>query len=227
MIFEGFGFKVFDDDGETLIETLPAVLYTRQGTEDLVALVPEGVTSVDFLNDDDGSVIYTSSVVDGIAEFKPSSTGTFKVRVGEKTKSGRNVLTVKIMGLQSATQPSLSIDSYKNEKINELNNKCNQLIVEGFKSEALGIEHTYPSDEEAQRNLTMAIKRLELSPELGTINFKTIDAGYLPHTIDEIHSVFADGFDFGQSIIIKYNTLKNIVLNTETIEEVQAIIWED
>lgn len=121
----------------------------------------------------------------------------------------------------------VSLDELKNAKKNQLDYLCNQTILSGFYSSATGEEHFYPADEEAQRNLNFAIKRLELQPELGTVGFKTLDAGYINHTLEQIHQVFKDGFDYGQQQIIKYNQLKIQVYDstTDTPEKIDAIVW--
>lgn len=117
------------------------------------------------------------------------------------------------------------IDVVKEAKIAQLNQACFLAITEGFQSDALGVIHSYPSDTEAQNNLSFAIKRLELEPDGATVDFKTLDAGYLPHTLLQLNEVFKDGFDYGQAQIIKYNQLKSQVNAAITNEEVDSFNW--
>lgn len=117
------------------------------------------------------------------------------------------------------------LDTLKEAKKNQLDYFCNLAIVSGFESDALGEVHTYPADEEAQRNLSFAIKRLEIEPELGVVGFKTLDAGYLNHTLNQLHEVFKDGFDNGQNLIIRYNLFKAQVYTSTSKEEIDAINW--
>ncbi len=119
----------------------------------------------------------------------------------------------------------VDLDTLKDAKKNQLDYLCNLAIISGFESDALGEVHLYPADEEAQRNLGFAIKRLEIEPELGSVGFKTLDAGYLNHTLEQLNHVFKDGFDKGQALIIKYNQLKAQVYAAETSIEVDSINW--
>lgn len=119
----------------------------------------------------------------------------------------------------------IDLELLKEVKKNQLDYLCNLSITSGFQSDALGEVHTYPADEEAQRNLNFAIKRLEIEPELGAVGFKTLDAGYLNHTIEQLYQVFRDGFDYGQSLIIRYNQLKAQVYAATSKEEIDSINW--
>lgn len=119
----------------------------------------------------------------------------------------------------------IDLNTLKEAKKNQLDYFCNLAIVSGFESDALGEVHTYPADEEAQRNLSFAIKRLEIEPELGAVGFKTLDSGYLNHTLNQLHEVFKDGFDNGQNLIIRYNLLKAQVYASTTKEEIDQIDW--
>ena len=113
----------------------------------------------------------------------------------------------------------------KNTKIGELSTKCDTAIVNGFSSSALTTAHTYPSDDKAQSYLGDAIKRMELDSTVTSVNFKTLDAGFLTHTLPQLQQVFKDGFDFGQAQITKYNQLKAQVEAATTVDGVNAIVW--
>jgi len=119
----------------------------------------------------------------------------------------------------------VTLDELKEAKVAQLNEACFYAITSGFESDALGEVHSYPSDTEAQNNLGFAIKRLELEPEGTTVDFKTLDAGYLLHTLPQLHEVFKDGFDCMQLFISRYNELKEQVNGATTKDEVDSINW--
>jgi hypothetical protein len=164
-----------------------------------------------------------------LAERVPNTVGCLQLEYGEDSDKFAQyqyrVDPAKLTIIWDLTPPTASLEQVKQAKIDFLNGECYKTITAGFQSIAIGQTHTYPSDDEAQRNLSFAIKRLELEPELQTVDFKTLDAGYLPHTLDQIHKVFKDGFDYGQQQVIRYNVLKAQVLAAETKEEIDAINW--
>lgn len=107
----------------------------------------------------------------------------------------------------------------------QLSTQCNQAITAGFTSSALGTEHTYPSDDEAQRNFHSELDRINLDSTYTTIYFKTFDSGYMAHTIDQFKQVFIDGHTSGRSQIAKLNQLKADVDKATTPDEVVQIEW--
>lgn len=114
----------------------------------------------------------------------------------------------------------------KAAKIAELDQMCNQTILSGFTSLALGQEYHYPFDEEAQRNLTGALTLLNADPTLTTVEFKVLDIGkFVDHTRDQFLQVCKDAFAFKSSMIKKYHDLKDQVNAATTVDEVNAIVW--
>lgn len=106
-----------------------------------------------------------------------------------------------------------------------LSSQCNEAIKAGFASSVLGSAHTYPSDEEAQRNFHSELDRINLDSTYTEIYFKTLDSGYMAHTIDQFKQVFVDGHTFGRSQIAHLNDLKAQVDAATTKDEVEAIQW--
>jgi hypothetical protein len=117
------------------------------------------------------------------------------------------------------------LDYFKTQKKAELSVKCNEAICGGFTSNALGAPHTYPSDEEAQRNFHSELDRIRLDSTYTTIYFKTFDAGYLAHTVDQFTKVFLDGHTYGRQQIAHLNDLKAQVDAATTVSTVNAITW--
>lgn len=113
----------------------------------------------------------------------------------------------------------------KQRKKDELSQKCNEVISSGFPSSALGVQHTYPSDEEAQRNFNTIMNRFLIDSTFTNVNFKTLDAGYQSHTKAQFYQVFTDGHNYGEQQIVHLNDLKTQVDAATTIDAVNAITW--
>lgn len=113
----------------------------------------------------------------------------------------------------------------KDTKKEELNTKCDLTIMGGFTSLALGVEHTYQSLLVDEVWLNATINRFAIDPNFTTVNYKTIDSGYLSHTKAQFEQVFIDGHMFGDSQITKLNNLKAQVDAATTKEELDVITW--
>lgn len=128
-------------------------------------------------------------------------------------------------------QPSSSdlsnwyLSALKVEKKAELSKKCYDMIVGGFTSSALGTAHTYPSDEEAQRNFNTIMNRFAIDSTFTSVNFKTIDSEYQVHTKTQFIQVFTDGHNYGAQQIAKLNNLKLQIDEASTVDAVNAITW--
>lgn len=113
----------------------------------------------------------------------------------------------------------------KESKLVELDEKCNQVIMGGFSSSALGEQHTYQSMILDEIWFNSTINRFSVDPNFTSVNYKTIDAGYLLHTKEQFIQAFVDGHTFGDSQIMKLNTLKDQVNNATTVEDLEKITW--
>jgi hypothetical protein len=113
----------------------------------------------------------------------------------------------------------------KDAKKAELNTRCDLTIMGGFTSSALGVEHTYQSLLVDEVWLNATINRFAIDPNFTTVNYKTIDSGYLPHTKGQFNQVFIDGHSFGDSQIAKLNNLKAQVDAAQTQADLDAIVW--
>lgn len=117
----------------------------------------------------------------------------------------------------------------RQNKKDELSKKCNEAIISGFTSSALGTVHTYPSDEEAQRNFNSELHMFNIDPNYTSL-FKTLDAGYLSHTKSQLLQVFSDGHIFKVNQLSRLNGplpngLKAKVDAAITVDDVNAITW--
>lgn len=131
------------------------------------------------------------------------------------------------------------LDQYKSAKVAQLNEKYYTLVAAGFTSSGLGVEHIYPADAEARENIQMVIKRLEIAEKQAvaagvdlsvaenrpTFAYLTLDAGALPHTLDELERVFADGVDAAAVLLAQFRTFRDQANAAQTNYEVAAVQW--
>ena len=123
---------------------------------------------------------------------------------------------------------STSLADIKIAKISELNLSCEQTIISGFPSSALGTEHYYQSDRDDQTNLLGlvvagqdSILKCGVLQTDGTILW-TFDT---PHTIGEIQQVFSAGATYKMEQLQKCNTLKQQVNSATTEADIDLIVW--
>ncbi|NOU68400.1 hypothetical protein GC096_30700 [Paenibacillus sp. LMG 31461] len=109
-------------------------------------------------------------------------------------------------------------------KIAELNKACNEAILSGFTSDALGTDNTYDFDYDAQINLGGMLNAITAGMVSGTFPWKASGIPQL-HTINQFKTVFAAGLTHKNSNIGKYWLLKEQVIAATTPEEREAIVW--
>ena len=125
----------------------------------------------------------------------------------------------------------LLLEKVKQDKIKELDLKCEANILEGFmipedhEDPALAGNY-YSFDLYDQLNFNLQVTYIDVVTPTEPIYWKTENKGIVPHTIQQFMEVckFAEKHKRGN--IEKYWTLKDQVLNCQTIEEVEAITWE-
>jgi hypothetical protein len=126
--------------------------------------------------------------------------------------------------VESETDATL-LQYAKDAKKAELNKKCDLTIMGGFTSSALGAPHTYSSvlTDEIWYNATK--NRFDIDATFTSVDWKTIDAGYLTHTKAQFQQVFIDGHAYGNNQIAKLNNLKAQVDSATTQTDVEGIVW--
>lgn len=174
-----------------------------------------------------GSVEEWSNVPDGCGVIGPFPVDSAPLEVVDAFQNPQYYLVQDEKLVQIPNYADKVLLDMKNMRINDLNTKCNQTILSGFTSYALGEPHQYDFDEEAQRNFNGTLTMLTVDPTISTIVWKTVDAGPLPHTKDQFIQLCKDGFAFKQNMISKYWLLKTKVQQATTIDEVNAITWGD
>lgn len=119
----------------------------------------------------------------------------------------------------------LALTKYKQMKIEELDRKCNETILSGFSSSALGVNHQYDFDYEAQQNLSGMLTLFNTDATTTQIDWKTLDAGVLTHTKEQFLALYRDGFVHKNQNITKYWNLKEQVKAATTLDAITEIIW--
>jgi hypothetical protein len=129
--------------------------------------------------------------------------------------------------------PSLPLDTVKQNKINELNIKCKEVITTGFYSDADGEQKHYDFTLEDQVNISTIARKLELAKLAGqtTVDGLTYytkgEIGCHPYTMEQFLKLDNDGEVWKTMNLRKYRDgFKPIVLACTTSDEVNAITWE-
>jgi len=117
------------------------------------------------------------------------------------------------------------LEHHKKDKIDKLNEACEETILAGFYCGANG--HYYEFSAYDQMNFTQQYLLLVSNPELtDPIRWKTEDAGVLEHSREEFIAVCEVAEKHKRGNIEKYWELKALVESADTFEEVNAIEWE-
>ena len=105
---------------------------------------------------------------------------------------------------------------------------CASALTTGFTSSALGTPHTYPSQDDDQRNLQSAVSASAVAPSNWTtpIWCANNDAwSFTAHTASQIQQVNADWLAHRVAAQQKYADLIAQINAATSLEEVQAIHW--
>lgn len=134
-----------------------------------------------------------------------------------------------ILSPESAT---LELRDTINEKLNELRNTCESVIVAGAPSNALGTVYIYPTAMTDQLNLSGSIlfSVLPDTPNTWQAPFICADEQgnweYRMHTKEQIQQVGKDVMTFITSCTLKHNALRELVRSLKTPAEVAQVSWE-
>lgn len=101
-----------------------------------------------------------------------------------------------------------------------LSASCQQQILGGFSSSALGSEHNYPSDQKSQINVTLTAQNG------GALWCATGGVWSMSaHTAEQAQQVQKDLYAMIQTAQAKYAALLSQLNETTTVEAAQAIVW--
>jgi hypothetical protein len=117
------------------------------------------------------------------------------------------------------------IDYKKQESLRALKNSVNQSITSSFTSIKTG--HSYDFEEHDQSNMTQQMLLFVNNPTLNEVDWKTNDAGIVKHTREEFFAVVDDANNHKRSNLAKFWAKEFALKNATTVEEIEAITWED
>ncbi|CAH1203003.1 hypothetical protein PAECIP111891_02197 [Paenibacillus allorhizoplanae] len=177
--------------------------------------------------------------IDGPNVFKTDGVSTFAVGTIEKLETVRlNYETVCDISYSFDLEQGEYVEEIRttrteldpnaispvDAKIAELNKACNEAILSGFTSDALGTDNSYDFDYDAQINLGGMLNAITAGMISGSFPWKASGIPQL-HTINQFKAVFAAGLTHKNSNIGKYWTLKELAITATTPEEIEVIIW--
>ncbi|PWK16051.1 hypothetical protein [Tumebacillus permanentifrigoris] len=190
----------------------------------------------------DTSVEEDFTIYEPLRQLSPDAVDYLQLELGEiREQLARGYMPSRVNPETKNIEWSLPVagdlEQNRTTKIEQLNWCYKRDVEAGFQSAALGMEHMYPSDAEARENLQLVIKRLEIGEKQAltagidlskpenrpTFPYLTIDAGPLPHNLDQLEQVFADGVDAAGPALEKFRTLRERAMAATSNEDLQAI----
>ncbi|MEK1828986.1 hypothetical protein AAAC51_07505 [Priestia megaterium] len=116
------------------------------------------------------------------------------------------------------------IFTYHKKLKKELMSKvCSNAILTGYKSSN---GHTYRTNQDDQLNMIAQKEYINSHPELETVKWKTQDAGYVEHPVEEWVKLYYEGFDYKMGILFKYEKIKKMIELAQNDFELTAIDWD-
>lgn len=115
------------------------------------------------------------------------------------------------------------LNYHKRLKIGILSEACEETIIKGF---IASNGHHYRTNRDDQINMIGQKDMLMTDPSITTVAWKTEDVGYIIHTREEWLQVYNEAFEHKKYQLLKYNDLKQQILNATTHEEILSINWE-
>ncbi|MCT7307806.1 DUF4376 domain-containing protein [Ralstonia wenshanensis] len=173
------------------------------------------------------SAIHDSSIpADAIDESKWSMT---HAQLMDAQAAGKTI-TADADGNPIAVDPIslMTLDQVRAAQAIKASTACGTALTSGFPSLALGTTHTYPSQDDDQRNLQSAVSAAIAAPSNWTtpIWCASNDAwSFTAHTAAQVQQVNADWLAHRVAAQQKYADLIARINAATNIAEVQAIDW--
>ena len=127
-------------------------------------------------------------------------------------------------------------EDVKKDKILELSAACENDIVNGFTSDALGYPCIYDAEQVDQLNITGVLTMISPTPDapmgyLSPYAVRPIIDGvvqpkvYLVHTYPQLRKALTDGGMYKLLKLQQFNTKRDLVNTATSVEAVEAITW--
>ncbi|MCO5413700.1 hypothetical protein [Ralstonia mojiangensis] len=174
----------------------------------------------------DPAIHGTNIPADAIDESKWSTT---HAQLMDAQAAGKRI-TANADGNPIAVDPLslMTLDQVRTAQAIKASTVCASALTTGFTSSALGTPHTYPSQDDDQRNLQSAVSASAVAPSNWTTRIwcANNDAwSFTAHTAAQIQQVNADWLAHRVAAQQKYADLIARINAANSIEEVQAIDW--
>ncbi|NRT33263.1 hypothetical protein OD350_00065 [Clostridium beijerinckii] len=125
----------------------------------------------------------------------------------------------------------INLDLLKQIKINELSQRCNETITNGFYSDADGTKKLYDFELENQVNLSTKAYQIQIAKlagqSIGNISYYAKGETCHDYTAEQFLKLSQDGENWKTANIVKYkDDLKQKVMACTTKDDIDKIIWE-
>lgn len=110
----------------------------------------------------------------------------------------------------------------KSQRKDEFKSICEEKIINGFQSSN---GHWYRTNRDDQTNMIGQKDELIDDETILTVNWKTEDMGYISHTREEWLIIYKEAFFHKKTQLYRYNELKKIIDNCDSVEELNLIEW--
>jgi len=155
----------------------------------------------------------------------------FQAPIANPLEEKINLLTTEnnqfkqLLNLVPPISNPITLEEYKKNKVFELSISCNQHILNGFYSDCRGGNSFYSFSELDQTNIMGYISMLNIEPETQIIWKSADETICTPFTKEQMTQLAKDGLIFKQENIYKFETLRNQVIESTSIEQVVEIVW--
>ncbi|NRT90016.1 hypothetical protein [Clostridium beijerinckii] len=133
--------------------------------------------------------------------------------------------------IERTESEKVNLDLLKQNKINELSQRCNETITNGFYSNADGTKKLYDFELENQVNLSTKAYQIQIAKltgqTIGNISYYAKGETCHDYTAEQFLKLAQDGENWKTTNIVKYkDVLKPKVLACVTKDDIDKITWE-
>lgn len=149
---------------------------------------------------------------------------------GEANDAKQMIIDGLIVNKPPVPPTPFNISDARAIKSSEISTACEQFIVAGFTSNALGTVHTYPSNRDDQLNLSGTVQRSMMLGVLPTDTFAFLCKNasvwaYAMHTPAQIQQVGKDAYAHILNARVKNATLQAQIASATTQLQLDSVTW--